>query len=173
MTAVQSMSSTTNKVLGGMVNAWYVAAWDHEVTRTPMSHRIGDRALALYRTEDGKAAALADACWHRLAPLSMGRTLANDQIQCPYHGVVYTTASRCVAMPAQESLNPSATVMDQVRTTRPFCTLSELPVFCTQENAGRAGFVRSPRGKPSGGDKFVSRWNQGKVHQINIVSKFL
>lgn len=24
MTAVQSMSSTTNKVLGGMVNAWYV-----------------------------------------------------------------------------------------------------------------------------------------------------
>lgn len=29
--------------------------------------------------------ALADACWHRLAPLSFGKTPRKDQIQCPYH----------------------------------------------------------------------------------------
>jgi phenylpropionate dioxygenase-like ring-hydroxylating dioxygenase large terminal subunit len=111
MTALmQSVSSTTNKVLGYPLNAWYVAAWDHEVTRKPMSRRIADRPLALYRTEDGKAVALADACWHRLAPLSMGKTLAKDQIQCPYHGIVYNSAGRCVSMPAQETINPSATV---------------------------------------------------------------
>ncbi|MDD1476031.1 aromatic ring-hydroxylating dioxygenase subunit alpha [Arthrobacter sp. AL08] len=111
MTAMmQSVSSTTNKVLGYPLNAWYVAAWDHEVTRKPMPRRIADRPLALYRTEDGKAVALADACWHRLAPLSMGKTLAKDQIQCPYHGIIYDSAGRCVSMPAQETINPSATV---------------------------------------------------------------
>ncbi|NUU33157.1 aromatic ring-hydroxylating dioxygenase subunit alpha, partial [Arthrobacter sp. C9C5] len=43
MTAMmQSVNSTTNKVLGYPLNAWYVAAWDHEVTRKPMSRRIAD-----------------------------------------------------------------------------------------------------------------------------------
>ena len=31
--------------------------------------------------------ALADACWHRLAPLSMGKLIGKDEIQCPYHGM--------------------------------------------------------------------------------------
>jgi phenylpropionate dioxygenase-like ring-hydroxylating dioxygenase large terminal subunit len=108
--AVRTTSTTTNKVLGYPLNAWYVAAWDHEVTRTPLSRRIADRPLALYRTQDGRAVALADACWHRLAPLSLGKTLGGDQIQCPYHGIVYNSAGRCVSMPAQETINPSATV---------------------------------------------------------------
>ncbi|MDR7081904.1 vanillate O-demethylase monooxygenase subunit [Arthrobacter ginsengisoli] len=110
MTVLQSSNSTTNKVLGHPLNAWYVAAWDLEVTRKPMARRIADRPLALYRTEDGKAVALADACWHRLAPLSMGKTVGKDGIQCPYHGIVYNSAGRCASMPAQESINPSATV---------------------------------------------------------------
>ncbi|GAA4038206.1 aromatic ring-hydroxylating dioxygenase subunit alpha [Arthrobacter methylotrophus] len=110
MTVLQSSNSTTNKVLGHPLNAWYVAAWDHEVTRKPLARRIADRPLALYRTEDGKAVALADACWHRLAPLSMGKTVGKDGIQCPYHGIVYNSAGRCASMPAQESINPSATV---------------------------------------------------------------
>lgn len=114
MTAVSTppatQSSTTSKVLGYPLNAWYVAAWDHEVTRKPISRRIADRPLALYRTEDGKAVALADACWHRLAPLSMGKTMGRDGIQCPYHGIVYNSAGRCISMPAQETINPSATV---------------------------------------------------------------
>ena len=110
MTVLQSSNSTTNKVLGHPLNAWYVAAWDHEVTRKPMARRIADRPLALYRTEDGKAVALADACWHRLAPLSMGKAVGKDGIQCPYHGIVYNSAGRCASMPAQESINPSATV---------------------------------------------------------------
>ncbi|MEV7662185.1 aromatic ring-hydroxylating dioxygenase subunit alpha [Paenarthrobacter sp. NPDC089316] len=110
MTVVQSSSSTTGKVLRHPANAWYAAAWDHEVTRKPMARRIADRPLALYRTEDGKAVALADACWHRLAPLSMGKTVGRDEIQCPYHGIRYNSAGRCTSMPAQETINPSATV---------------------------------------------------------------
>jgi phenylpropionate dioxygenase-like ring-hydroxylating dioxygenase large terminal subunit len=110
MTATGSKTSTTNKTLGHPLNAWYVAAWDHEVTRQPISRKIANRPLALYRTEDGRAVALADACWHRLAPLSMGKLVGREGIQCPYHGIVYNSAGRCVSMPAQETINPSATV---------------------------------------------------------------
>ncbi|MCG2624785.1 aromatic ring-hydroxylating dioxygenase subunit alpha [Arthrobacter sp. I2-34] len=110
MTEVQTRNTTTNKTLAHPLNAWYVAAWDHEVTRKPMARRIADRPLALYRTEDGKAVALADACWHRLAPLSLGKVVGKDEIQCPYHGIRYNSAGRCTSMPAQETINPSATV---------------------------------------------------------------
>ncbi|MGJ9403942.1 aromatic ring-hydroxylating dioxygenase subunit alpha [Arthrobacter sp. KK5.5] len=110
MTTAATRSAGAAKVLGYPLNAWYAAAWDHEVTRKPMARRIANRPLAMYRTEDGRAVALADACWHRLAPLSMGRTAGRDGIQCPYHGIVYNSAGRCVSMPAQETLNPSATV---------------------------------------------------------------
>ena len=103
-------SSTTAKTMNFPLNAWYAAAWDREVTRKPLAVRVADTPLVLYRTEDGKPVALADACWHRLAPLSMGVLIGKDGIRCPYHGIVYNSAGRCVAMPAQEVLNPSATV---------------------------------------------------------------
>jgi phenylpropionate dioxygenase-like ring-hydroxylating dioxygenase large terminal subunit len=102
--------STINKVLGHPLDVWYVAAWDHEVNRTPLARTIADRPLALYRTEGGTAVALADACWHRLAPLSMGTLVGRDGIRCPYHGMLYNSAGRCISMPAQETINPSATV---------------------------------------------------------------
>jgi phenylpropionate dioxygenase-like ring-hydroxylating dioxygenase large terminal subunit len=104
------VDSTINKVLDHPRNAWYVAAWDHEVGRTPLARTIADRPLALYRTLDGHAVALADACWHRLAPLSLGALVGRDAIRCPYHGIVYNSAGRCQSMPAQETVNPSATV---------------------------------------------------------------
>ena len=112
MTTSQTVrtSSTTRKIMDFPLNAWYAAAWDREVTRKPLAVRVADTPLVLYRTEDGKPVALADACWHRLAPLSMGKVIGKDGIRCPYHGIVYNSAGRCVSMPAQEVLNPSATV---------------------------------------------------------------
>ncbi|MGJ0203460.1 aromatic ring-hydroxylating dioxygenase subunit alpha [Leucobacter sp. gxy201] len=104
-------SSTVAKLLSYPLNGWYVAAWDHEVTaKTILSRTIAGRPLAIYRTQDGRPVALADACWHRLAPLSQGRLMGNDEIQCPYHGLRFNSAGRCTGMPAQETLNPSATV---------------------------------------------------------------
>jgi phenylpropionate dioxygenase-like ring-hydroxylating dioxygenase large terminal subunit len=102
--------TTVDKTLAHPLDAWYVAAWDHEVNRKPLARTVANRPLALYRTEDGDAVALADACWHRLAPLSMGKLEGRDGIRCPYHGILYNSAGRCVSMPAQETINPSATV---------------------------------------------------------------
>lgn len=100
---------TTAKIFPHPRNAWYVAAWDHEVTRTPMSRTVTKTPMVLYRATDGAAVALEDACWHRLAPLSKGK-LFGDDLQCPYHGLRYNAAGRCTFMPAQDTINPSARV---------------------------------------------------------------
>jgi phenylpropionate dioxygenase-like ring-hydroxylating dioxygenase large terminal subunit len=70
-----------------MRNAWYCAAWDHEVTRAPRARRIPDTPVLLFRKQDGEAVAIGDRCPHRFAPLSAG-VVRGDQIQCPYHGLV-------------------------------------------------------------------------------------
>jgi vanillate O-demethylase monooxygenase subunit len=40
----------------------------------------------------------------------MGTLVGEDQIQCPYHGLRYDGDGRCTFMPAQETINPSASV---------------------------------------------------------------
>lgn len=92
------------------LNAWYVAAWNYEVKKGAMLARtICEKPLVFYRKADGTAVVMDDACWHRLAPLSKGR-LAGDNVVCPYHGLVYEPGGRCVHMPSQETINPSAAV---------------------------------------------------------------
>ena len=75
-----------------------------------LARTVAGKPMALYRTGDGRPVALADACWHRLAPLSMGKLVGADEVQCPYHGLRYNSAGRCTSMPAQETVNPSAMV---------------------------------------------------------------
>lgn len=102
---------TTAKIFPHPLNGWWAAAWDHEVTsKGLLARKIAGKALALYRTQAGEPVALADACWHRLAPLSQGKLLPGDQVQCPYHGLQFNAAGRCTFMPAQETVNPSASV---------------------------------------------------------------
>lgn len=91
------------------LNAWYVAAWDVEVGRTLLARKICGSPMVIYRKQSGDAAALADACWHRLLPLSKGE-LRGDNVICGYHGLEYDDSGRCVYMPSQETINPSACV---------------------------------------------------------------
>ncbi|MGH8867186.1 MAG: Rieske 2Fe-2S domain-containing protein [Actinomycetes bacterium] len=91
------------------LDAWYAVAWDTEVGRTLRPVRVADLPVVLYRRQDGRPVALADACWHRLVPLSMGR-LEGDDLRCGYHGIRYDADGRATHMPAQETLNPSACV---------------------------------------------------------------
>jgi vanillate monooxygenase len=91
------------------LNAWYAAAWGCDIQHQLTARTICGKDLVLYRRKDGQVAALEDACWHRLLPLSMGR-LNNDEITCGYHGLVFNSAGRCTYMPAQKTINPSAAV---------------------------------------------------------------
>jgi phenylpropionate dioxygenase-like ring-hydroxylating dioxygenase large terminal subunit len=91
------------------LNAWYAAAYDVELKHELLARTVCNQKLVLYRRSNGAPAALEDACWHRLLPLSMGR-LEGDELVCGYHGLVYNADGRCTHMPSQETINPSACV---------------------------------------------------------------
>ena len=91
------------------LNAWYAAAWGDEIKHELAARTVCDMDVVLYRCTDGQIAALEDACWHRLLPLSMGR-LNGDEVVCGYHGLIFNSAGRCTFMPAQKTVNPSACV---------------------------------------------------------------
>jgi phenylpropionate dioxygenase-like ring-hydroxylating dioxygenase large terminal subunit len=91
------------------LNAWYAAAYDVEVVNALLPRTICNQKIVMFRKTDGTVAALEDACWHRLLPLSMGR-LDGDEVTCGYHGLVYNAQGRCTHMPSQETLNPAACV---------------------------------------------------------------
>ena len=90
-------------------NAWYVAAWDHEIGRSMLRRVILDHPVVLYRTVEGKAVALEDRCCHRQAQLSMGKLIGNV-VKCPYHGLEFDPSGTCVKIPSQDRIPPSAKV---------------------------------------------------------------
>ncbi|MFM9967904.1 MAG: Rieske 2Fe-2S domain-containing protein [Burkholderiales bacterium] len=90
-------------------NAWYVAAWDHEVKRDMMRRILLNEPVVLFRKDDGTPVALEDRCCHRQAPLSMGKLIGNV-VECPYHGLQFDTAGKCVKVPSQERVPPGAKV---------------------------------------------------------------
>lgn len=90
-------------------NAWYVAAWSHEVGRQLLSRTLLGEQVVLYRREDGQPVALVDRCPHKLAPLSLGE-LKGDHVQCGYHGMTFDCAGACVRVPGQQNIPPTARV---------------------------------------------------------------
>ena len=72
------------------LNAWYVAAWSYEVENASRWGRtFCNKQIALWRKSDNSIAALEDACWHGLLPLSIG-WLEGDDVVCRYHGLAFS-----------------------------------------------------------------------------------
>ncbi len=82
-------------------NRWYIAAWNHEVSREILERRILGDVVALYRTEAGEPVAIAGLCPHRLYPFNKG-CLVGDNVRCGYHGFTFDTKGACVAIPSQD-----------------------------------------------------------------------
>ena len=81
-------------------NAWYVAAWSSDLgDGAILARTILQEPVVFYRRANGEVAALADRCAHRFAPLSMGKIVGGDRLQCPYHGLEYDASGRCVLNP--------------------------------------------------------------------------
>lgn len=79
-------------------NMWYLAAWSEELTDAPLGRRICDIPMVLFRNSTGEVAAMRDRCPHRFAPLSLGKIVPQG-LSCPYHGLVFDAAGRCVHNP--------------------------------------------------------------------------
>ena len=84
-------------------NAWYVAAWDREITGQLHPVTMLGEELVLYRKRDGGLVALEDACPHRKLPLSMGR-IKNDEVECGYHGLTFDCTGSCTRVPGAERI---------------------------------------------------------------------
>jgi len=91
-------------------NCWYVAAWDHEVPAAGcLARTIVGEPIVLWRDAGGAIVALQDRCWHRGAPLSMGR-VEGDTLRCLYHGLAFDQRGVCVDIPSQARIPPTAAV---------------------------------------------------------------
>jgi phenylpropionate dioxygenase-like ring-hydroxylating dioxygenase large terminal subunit len=60
--------------------------------------RLG-RDLVLWRDDAGRVACFPDRCSHRAARLSRGR-IRDGCLECPFHGLRFDAAGRCVRIPA-------------------------------------------------------------------------
>jgi vanillate O-demethylase monooxygenase subunit len=91
-------------------NAWYVAAWDHEISaERPFGRIVTGEPIVLYRMRNGEVVALEDRCCHRHYPLHKA-TLADDRLECAYHGFTYDCTGRCVRIPGQAAIPEAARV---------------------------------------------------------------
>ena len=87
-------------------NAWYIAAFAEDVTRTLMSRTILNQPIVLYRKENGEAVAIGGRCPHRHFPLGKG-CLTGDTVVCGYHGIAFGPDGKCTDIPSQRFVPPT------------------------------------------------------------------
>ena len=81
-------------------NTWYVVMFSSHLAEGELVHRtILNEPIAFYRKEDGGIAAITDRCPHRFVPLSMGKLVPGDRVQCIYHGLEFGADGRCALNP--------------------------------------------------------------------------
>ncbi|MEA2826635.1 MAG: hypothetical protein QOG43_1074 [Actinomycetota bacterium] len=78
---------------------WYVACLAADLgRRRPRARTVLGVPMALFRDEDGRAAAVVDRCPHRNTPLSIGK-VCDGQLQCAYHGWRFDGSGACRSVP--------------------------------------------------------------------------
>ncbi len=88
----------TNVSVVRLPQSWFILCTSRELGRKPLARTLQGTPLVLFRTVEGKPAALADRCPHRNVPLSLGRVVEGT-LQCAYHGWRFDAAGQCRAIP--------------------------------------------------------------------------
>ena len=80
---------------------WYMPALSSVLKPGQMRREmlLGEPVL-LGRMRDGQAFAMRDICPHRGVPLSAGKILAENTVECPYHGWRFRRDGVCSAIPS-------------------------------------------------------------------------
>lgn len=91
------------------LDQWYVAGFAWELKDKPIGRTLLGQPVVLFRTADGRPAALEDRCCHRALPLSHG-TLEAQGVRCGYHGLLFNGAGQCLEVPGQERIPTKAKV---------------------------------------------------------------
>ncbi len=109
MTAPMEPGGYANQDTPLVRDAWYVAGLSTEISRDIIARRFLGVDVALYRTLDGKPAAVRNRCPHRSFPLAKGK-LVGDTLVCGYHGMQFDQSGRCTQMPSMPIVPTNANV---------------------------------------------------------------
>jgi phenylpropionate dioxygenase-like ring-hydroxylating dioxygenase large terminal subunit len=103
---------TSEEVALALRHCWQPVARLEDLKEGPQQAVLLGEALAVFLTESGKPAVVADRCAHRGASLSMGKVEGNS-IQCPYHGWQWGENGACTRVPSlpdQSQIPPRARI---------------------------------------------------------------
>ena len=88
---------------------WYVAGSSSDFENKPTPLKILYEPVVFFRTMEGVAVTLDNACPHRKLPLSCVR-LHSESIECGYHGLTFDKNGRCIFAPTQPEAMPNVGV---------------------------------------------------------------
>jgi phenylpropionate dioxygenase-like ring-hydroxylating dioxygenase large terminal subunit len=91
------------------MNRWWVAGFSWELKDKPLARTYLNRPMVLFRTPDGKVAALEDRCCHKELPLSCG-AVEDRGLRCGYHGLLFNQSGTCIEIPGQDKIPSRAKV---------------------------------------------------------------
>lgn len=77
---------------------WHPVFYASQLKAQPVSVRLCDEALVLWRGRGGIPYAIKDLCIHRGTALSLGKVCGGD-IVCPYHGWRFNGEGKCTLIP--------------------------------------------------------------------------
>lgn len=104
---------TSEDVCLALRRCWQPVARIQDLEEGPQRAVLLGEALAVFLTEGGEPAVIADRCAHRGASLSMGR-VCGGSLQCPYHGWEWAgrdgACTRIPSLPDQRQIPPRARV---------------------------------------------------------------
>jgi phenylpropionate dioxygenase-like ring-hydroxylating dioxygenase large terminal subunit len=90
-------------------NGWFAVAWSRDLVPGDVRRiRYFDEELVLFRTREGRAAALDAYCAHLGAHLAEGGRVIGDSIRCPFHGWQFDAHGRCTRIPYCDRIPPRA-----------------------------------------------------------------
>jgi phenylpropionate dioxygenase-like ring-hydroxylating dioxygenase large terminal subunit len=107
-----SVPPSSEDVMLALRHCWQPVARLGDLKDGPRRAVLLDQPLAVFLTESGEVAAVADRCAHRGASLSMGQ-VCGESIQCPYHGWEWSGAGTCTRIPSladQRQIPPLARI---------------------------------------------------------------
>jgi phenylpropionate dioxygenase-like ring-hydroxylating dioxygenase large terminal subunit len=103
---------SSDEVALALRHCWQPVARLEDLKDGPQRAILLGEALAVFLTESGEAAVVADRCAHRGALLSMGK-VCGESIQCPYHGWEWSGEGACTRIPSladQRQIPPLARI---------------------------------------------------------------
>jgi len=111
MTVETTVLAEDNSVPLFLRDCWYLGTHASSIQKGRLKRELmlGEPVL-IGRMRNGQAFALRDICPHRGVPLSAGRVLSENNVECPYHGWQFNKDGVCTHIPSLvdgQALDPS------------------------------------------------------------------